>query len=327
MTSGGVFVKVQRTNSPQERKMRRTFTLTVAVLAFAANAFAVGQARLTGKVLDGVTKQPIANAVITVKATEGKSFNETYKAKKDGAYAIFLLDGTLRYEFTWSAPGYKPFSDVMKLNLSEPNIRDVSLNPEGATTAVSIPADQIKIDPAVAAFNEGATLANEGKHAEAVAKFEEAVAANPALTQGWQALARMSVRTKSWDRAIAAAQKALEADSEDSDMFAVLFESYTAKGDKAKAAEFKTKLPANAGMLFNDAARAINAGKDSEAEPLLKQAITADDKFAPAYYELGMLYVRAGKNADARDALTKYLEIEPDGKDAPTAKEMLKYVK
>jgi len=307
--------------------MRRTFTLTVAVLAFAANAFAVGQARLTGKVLDGVTKQPIANAVVTVKATEGKSFNETYKAKKDGAYAIFLLDGTLRYEFTWSAPGYKPFSDVMKLNLSEPNIRDVNLNPEGATTAVSIPADQIKIDPAVAAFNEGATLANDGKHAEAVAKFEEAVAANPALTQGWQALARMSVRTKSWDRAIAAAQKALEADSEDSDMFAVLFESYTAKGDKAKAAEFKTKLPANAGMLFNDAARAINAGKDSEAEPLLKQAITADDKFAVAYYELGMLYVRAGKNADARDALTKYLEIEPNGKDAPTAKEMLKYVK
>ena len=40
-----------------------------------------------------------------------------------------------------------------------------------------------------------------------------------------------------------------------------------------------------------------------------------------------MLYVRAGKNAEAREALTKYLEIEPTGKDAPTAKEMLKYVK
>lgn len=307
--------------------MRRTFTLTVAVLAFAANAFAVGQARITGKVVDGVTKQPIPSATVTVKATEGKSFNETYKAKKDGSYAVFLLDGTLRYEFTWSAPGYTPYSDVMKLNLSEPNVRDINLNPVGVGATATVPAAEIKIDPAVAAFNEGATLANEGKHAEAIVKFEEAVAANPALTQGWQALARMSVRTQNWDRAIAAAEKGLEADSEDTDMMAVLYESYNAKGDKAKANEYKAKLPANAGSLFNDAARAINAGKDSDAEPLLKQAISADDKFALAYYELGMLYVRSGKNAEAKEALTKYLELEPNGKDAPTAKEMLKYVK
>ncbi|HEU4522527.1 MAG TPA: tetratricopeptide repeat protein, partial [Thermoanaerobaculia bacterium] len=172
-----------------------------------------------------------------------------------------------------------------------------------------------------------AALANEGKHAEAVAKFEEAVAAKPDLTVGWQALARMSVRTKNYDRAIAAAEKALEADSEDTDMLAVLFESYTGKGNKAKAEEYRKQLPANASSLFNDAAKAINAGKDAEAEPLLRQAITADANFAPAYYELGMLYVRSGKNADARKSLEKYLELEPTGKDAPTAKEMLNYVK
>ena len=51
------------------------------------------------------------------------------------------------------------------------------------------------------------------------------------------------------------------------------------------------------------------------------------DKFAQAYYELGMLYVRTQKNADARTNLQKYLELEPTGKDAATAKEMLNYVK
>ena len=94
-----------------------------------------------------------------------------------------------------------------------------------------------------------------------------------------------------------------------------------------KAAEAKKKMPANAGALFNDAAKLINSGKDADAEALLKQAIVADEKFAPAYYELGMIYVRAGKNADARTNLQKYLELEPDGKDAATAKEMLNYVK
>jgi Tfp pilus assembly protein PilF len=79
-------------------------------------------------------------------------------------------------------------------------------------------------------------------------------------------------------------------------------------------------------MLFNEAARLINAGKDAEAEPLLKQAITIDDKMAMAYYELGMVYVRGGKSADAKTNLTKYLELDPKGRDADTAKEMLKYL-
>jgi tetratricopeptide (TPR) repeat protein len=307
--------------------MRRSLALFVVMLAFAANAFAVGQARITGKVLDGVTKKPVADAEIAVKAVEGKNFSEKFKVKKDGTYAIFLLDGTIKYEFTWSAPGYRPYVEVMKLSLGEPNVKEVLLAPGSGVTTATIPAAEIKVDPAVAAFNEGASLANAGKDAEALAKFEEAVAAKPELTAGWQALARVSARTKKWDRAIEAAQKALEADSEDTDMAAVLFEAYTAKGDKAKAAEYKAKMPANAGSLFNDAARAINAGKDKDAEPLLKQAISVDAGFAPAYYELGMLYVRSGKNADAREALTKYLELEPNGKDAATAKEMLNYVK
>jgi tetratricopeptide (TPR) repeat protein len=305
--------------------MRKPVTLALAALAFAASAFAIGEARITGKVLDAATKKPIENAVITVVATEGKTFKQDYKAKKDGTYAIFLLDGTLHYEFTYSAPGYRPYKEVMKLKLGEPNVRDVELN--SGTVTATVPASEIKIDPAVVAYNAGAELANEGKDAEAIAKFQEAVAAKPDLTAGWQALGKIYLRTKNYPKAIEAANKALELASDETDMFAVLYESYKATGDKAKAEEFKKKLPANAAMLFNDAAKAINAGKDADAEPLLKQAITADDKFAQAYYELGMLYVRAGKNADAKANLQKYLELDPTGKDAATAKEMLKYVK
>ena len=132
---------------------------------------------------------------------------------------------------------------------------------------------------------------------------------------------------KAYQKAITSANKALELAPDETDMYGVLYTAYTATGDKAKAAEAKKKLPANAGQLFNDAAKAINSGKDADAEPLLKQAIAADDKFSIAYYELGMLYVRAGKNADAKANLQKYLELDPNGKDAATAKEMLKYVK
>ena len=305
--------------------MRRSVMLALAVAAFAANAFAIGEARITGRVLDAVTKKPIENAVITVVATEGKTFHQDYKAKADGTYAIFLLDGTLHYEFTYAAPGYQPYKEVMKLKLGEANTRDIELAP--GTTTATVPASEIKVDPAVAAFNAGAELANQGKDAEALAKFEEAVAAKPDLAAGWQALAKMNLRTKSYAKAIESAQKALSFDDEEPDMYAILYEAYKATGDTAKAAEARKKMPASAPALFNDAAKAINSGKDGEAEPLLKQAIAVDEKFGPAYYELGMLYVRSGKNADAKANLLKYLEIDPTGKDAATAKEMLKYVK
>ena len=306
--------------------MRRTLALAIVALAVAANGFAIGQARITGKVTDAVTKKPIENVVVTVTAVEAKTFKEDYKGKKDGSYAIFLVDGIIRYEFAWSAPGYQTYKETMKLKIGEPNTKDITLNPAGAASA-TIPAAEIRIDPAIQAFNEGAQLANEGKNDEALAKFTEAVTAKPDLIAGWQAIAKVQLRNKKYAEALVAANKAIEADPEDTDMNIVLFEAYTATGDKAKAAQYKSKLPASAPNLFNDAARAINSGKDNEAEPLLKQAVAIDDKFSQAYYELGMLYVRLGKNADAKTNLTKYLELDPSGKDAATAKEMLKYVK
>jgi tetratricopeptide (TPR) repeat protein len=109
-------------------------------------------------------------------------------------------------------------------------------------------------------------------------------------------------------------------------MFAILATAYAKTGDKAKAKEFGSKAPANPPALFNDAAKLINEGNDKEAEPLLKRACEADPAFAQAHYELGMVYVRTGNAAGAKEHLQKYLELEPSGKDAPVAKEMLKYV-
>jgi tetratricopeptide (TPR) repeat protein len=304
--------------------MRRTVALCLlALAAVATNAFAVGEARITGKVVDATTKQPIADATINVTAIEGHTYKENFKVDKNGAYAIFLVDGTIKYKFTFAAPGYTSYVEDIKLKLAEPNVRTIELTKPG----VAAPAAEAKVDPSVAAFNEGAALANANDDAGAIKKFQEAVAAKPDLIAGWEALAKIQLRTKDYKGAIESANKALALANDETEMYGVLFDAYTATGDKAKAAEAKKKLPANAPGLFNDAAKLINAGKDAEAEPVLKQAIAADDKFAAAYYELGMVYVRLQKNADARANLQKYLELQPNGKDAATAKEMLNYVK
>src|SRR5438105_2240314 len=308
----------------------RNKTIAMCLLALAVvagNAFAVGEARLTGKITDAVTKAPLPSATITLVSTAGRNFRADYTAETDGQYGSLVLAGTLSYQVPYAAPGYQPYVETMKLRLGEFNTKDISLAPANAAAPAAGAPAAAKADPAVDAYNTGAGLYNEGKKAEAAAKFEEAVGAKPDLIAGWEALARVDLDLKNYNKAIDAANQALALAPDEMDMYAVLYNAYTATGDKAKAAEAKKKLPADANSLFNDAAKLINSGKDAQAEPLLKQAIAANDKFSVAYYELGMLYVRSGKNADAKANLQKYLELDPNGKDAATAKEMLKYVK
>lgn len=302
--------------------MRKSVVLALFLSTFTVSAWAIGEARLTGKVVDPEGK-PLADVTILVSsASAAKTINETFKTDKNGRFTVFMLDGTIPYKFNFQKEGYGTFEETIKLKLlPERNERTVTLGAPVASVGEPVP------DPGIDAYNEGAELANQGKNAEAAAKIEEAVAAKPQLTVGHMALAKLYARMEAWDKAIVSANKALAISPDEPDMFAILGQAYEKTGDKAKAKEFKAKAPANPPGLFNDAAKLINAGNDKEAEPLLKRAVEADPSFAQAHYELGMVYVRIGNVAGAKEHLNKYLELEPTGKDAPVAKEMLKYVK
>lgn len=307
--------------------MRRHLALSLVLLiAAAGNAFAGTEARMQGKVVDGSTKLPIANAEVKLEAVEGKTVRQTAKVKPDGTYAVFVLDGTIRYKYTVTAPGYDPYEETIKMKLGESEKKDFELFKVGSRGTPSAAA-AAKVDETVEAYNEGAALANAGDYAGAIRKFEQAVAAKPDMLAAWGALAKMQLRQKNYAKAVEAAGKVLDIDDSDIDMLSVQHQAYTALGDKANAEKVSAKLPKNANGLFNDAAKLINSGNDTEAEKLLQQAIAADAKFAQAHYELGMIYVRSGKSAEAKTALTKYLELDPNGKDAPTAKEMMNYLK
>jgi Flp pilus assembly protein TadD len=305
--------------------MRKTLVLAIFFSMLAVSAFAIGEARLTGTVFDAEGKPLQGVTIVVTSASAAKNVTETVKTDKNGRYAVFMLDGTIPYKFTFSKEGYATYEEQLKMKLlPERNELNITLAPPAAAGAGQ--PGQPVADPGVLAYNEGAELANQGNNAEAIAKMEEAVAAKPDLIAAHMALAKLHARTKNWTKAIESANKALEIMPDDPDMFAILAEAYEKAGDKAKAKEFSKKAPANPPALFNEAAKLINAGNDKEAEPLLKRAVDADPSFASAQYELGMVYVRTGNVAGAKAHLNKYLELEPNGKDAAVAKEMLKYV-
>ncbi|MFN2442107.1 MAG: tetratricopeptide repeat protein [Thermoanaerobaculia bacterium] len=307
--------------------MWKSIALGMLICALAAgNLFAVGEARITGKVV-GPDGKAIEDVSIKVRATEAKTFEETYKTDKNGRFTIFLLDGTIHYEFTFNKEGFSPYIETMKLKLlPEKNQREITLNKGGQSVAGGLTAGAATADPAVIAYNEGAALANEGNVAEAIAKLEEAIAIKNDLTAGYMALAKLYVRAENWTKAIEAANKVLEISSDEPDMFIVLAQAYDKAGNPIKAKEYRAKAPANPQALFNEAVPLINAGNDAAAEPLLRRAVEADDTFSEGHYELGMIYVRMGNTVEAKKHLNRYLELEPDGKDAPLAKEMLKYI-
>jgi len=310
--------------------MRKSFALAaILITTVTGTALAVGEARFRGKIVDS-KNAPVVGADVLVTSTGGKTFKQTYKSDKKGMVSFILIDGTLRYKFVVSKQGFVPYEETMKLKLiPESNEKTITLaagTAAGSTVSVQVPQPE-KVDIGVTSYNEGAALANAGNVDGAILKFEEAVAAKPTLTSAYIALAKMYTQKKQWAKVIDNGNKAIAIIGDDPSLAAILAQAYAKSGDKVKAAEFRQKAPADPTSLFNEAARHINAGKDNAAEPLLLKAIEADGTFSAAHYELGMIYVRSSKNADARKHLQKYIELEPSGKDVTTAKEMLTYVK
>jgi Tetratricopeptide repeat len=64
-------------------------------------------------------------------------------------------------------------------------------------------------------------------------------------------------------------------------------------------------------------------GQLAEAVNYFKEAIACDSSRAVAYLNLGDAYVKLNRNAEARLAYTKYLELAPDAKSAPDVKKKL----
>jgi Flp pilus assembly protein TadD len=63
--------------------------------------------------------------------------------------------------------------------------------------------------------------------------------------------------------------------------------------------------------LHDTAMKAYREGKSAEAEALLRQATTADPKYAIAFNDLGVILMRARRFAEAEPILRKGLEADP----------------
>lgn len=303
--------------------------LAAALIALeTANAFAGAQARIAGRVTDS-DGQPIVGAVVTITSADVAAFEKVVETNKDGAFKVLILDATRRYLMHVEAKGYQAQERPFKVGVGTTDtLFEFSLasiqEAQAATTA------EILDQPGYKEIREARKLFQAGDKEGALEKFKEAEAAVPDLLPAVAAVADLNLELGRPEEALAAARRCLAIDDESVDCLAIAANAANELGDEAARSEFMARYkelnPDDPALLYNSAAVFLNKLDDESAQPLLEQCIASDPEFALCHFEYGMLLLRQGDMEGARKHLEIYLELAPDGSEAATANETLKYL-
>jgi tetratricopeptide (TPR) repeat protein len=305
--------------------------LAIGAFGLSAVLFAGAQARLKGKVTDAAGT-PLEGVTVTLTTPNLKMFKVLLKTDKKGEYGTIVNDATMPYHVRFEKEGFVAVESDKKIPVGDIGVVDAKLQSTAeAGAAARGAAGPSPSDQAATVFNEGVDLLNAGNKAGAEAKFLEAVGKNPDLPQGWAALTTLAYGRKDWAKTLEYGQKALELDPSLTQLYGNLANAAAQSGDKAAAAAWQAKYeeanPDTAESLYNKGVEAYNGKKIKEAEALLTKAVEAKPDFAIAHFWLGMASFNQNKKAAAREHFEKYLELDPNGSEAATAKELLPLVK
>lgn len=302
--------------------------LFLACLFAAGVAFAGAQGRIVGRVTDGAGK-PIEGVKVTITTKGLQSFKIELKTDKDGKYGMILNDSTLTYHYKFEKEGYGMHEQDFKVPIGQTETLDAQLLTQ--QQAVSKGTVKEVTDPYATAYNAAVDALQADDLDGAMAKAEEAIKANPAKAGGYDLASRIAFKKKSWDKAVENGEKSLTIEPDNSALLAILVESYRAKGDKQKAAEYEKKYaaanPDSPEILYNQAVDLYNKGDAKGAEPILKKVLELKPEMANAHFLIGMCYVNLNKIPDMKKHLNEYMRLDPKGKDVGTAKEMLEAFK
>lgn len=319
--------------------MKNTMRMAAALATFLAPSLlhAGAQCRLLGTVTDS-SGAPLEGATVTVTTPSLRTLKLTQKTDAKGKYSLVLQDCTMPYHVAFEKEGFAPASEDKKIPINDQGTVDMKLSKASeAKGAPGVPGKPggapvpSSGDQAIAAFNAGVDAMNTGDKATAETKFQEAVAKNPDLPAGWQALASLAYQKKDYAKALEYGQKAVDLDPTLTDLYPVLAESAKATGDKKGAAEWTAKYaeanPDSPEILYNKGIDAYNKKNLKEAETYLTKAAEAKPDFALAHFWLGMTSFTLNKKPAAKEHLEKYLQLDPNGSEAATAKELLPLLK
>jgi tetratricopeptide (TPR) repeat protein len=312
--------------------MLGTLVIGVAVAAVPAGA-QTGQVR--GKVVDQ-KDQPVEGATIVIAATDGMGRKFTVKSNRRGEFVqIGLQPG--QYKITAEKGG---LSDMREQRIGLDSVEvNFTLRPGGAAGEVSAEERkkaEARVKAITGAFDEGVKLSKEGKHDEAIAKFNEVIGQAPKCVECYTNIAASHIAKKEYDQAEATYKKALEINPNSADVYNALAGLYNSQKKFDQAAEASAQAAklgaaspggASASAVFNQGVIMWNANKYPEAKKAFAEAVKLDPKMADAHYLLGMANLNEGNIPEAVKSFEEYQKLAPTGQYAEQVKNMLAQLK
>ena len=300
------------------------------MLVCATLSWAGPQARVGGVVLDSAGN-PIPTATINVTSPAQDSFEKETEVHPDGTFKMLILDATRRYVFHVTAAGYRGHDQEFKVGIGttdKENHYEFVLSTQ--QEVASSEQQNILEQPGYKELDAGRKALESGDRAGARTLFEEAVVAVPDLVSAWEHLATVCLEDGDHEAALAAAKSCLDEDDESVSCLAIAANASKELGDteaqEGYMARYQDLNPDDPTTLFNQAAQFLNAMDDEQAWPLLEQCLAVDSEFPQCLFEYGMLLLRTGDIEGAKANLLKYIDVAPDGVDATTAAETVKYL-
>ncbi|MGE0451034.1 MAG: carboxypeptidase regulatory-like domain-containing protein [Vicinamibacterales bacterium] len=262
----------------------------VASLAVSAPAFAQTNGMIKGTVVDA-QGQPVDGAKIVMENVGGTGRKFETRTDKKGEYIqLGLPSGNYRVTAEKDKLGSEPKGVTVRANSQQTANLVLSV-----ATAAAVKEAQAKNAAIAKVFDEGVALTNSGQHAEAIAKFNEAITIFPQCYNCYNNIAVSYAAQKDFAAAETAYKKSIEVNPDDAAAYVGLATLY-----------FNNNIP----------------GKMAEAKPLAAKAAEVDPGSADAHFLAGMTVV-AENPAEAKNHFEAYLRLAPNGPQAPMAKTLV----
>ncbi|HEY3172462.1 MAG TPA: tetratricopeptide repeat protein [Thermoanaerobaculia bacterium] len=314
-------------------KTTAALTLWVMLAAIAlGQSWHQGKGRLEGTVT-GPKGEPIAGATVAMRL-EGQG--PDLKTDKKGHWAILGINGG-NWDLDVSAPGYQ--SRKITVSVSEitriPPMA-IQLEPEvqqqAAKQEVAIQVGGKTISKEAAEAIEKGNAASQAKNfAEAEVNYLKALPELPDNVSLLTNLALVYYFDNKPDEALKYARQTVEKDPANQSAWLMISELELQKGNLDAGQQALSKVPEeritspapylNLGILY------YNKKRPTEADGYFSKAIAKKPDLAEAYYYRGLTRYQLKRMPEAKADLQKFIELDPTGKDAETAKELLKAMK
>jgi tetratricopeptide (TPR) repeat protein len=319
------------------KAIRYIFVIILVILFAGASDYLFGQAgrgrgRLRGLVMDPDGKA-VADANVEIVWHKDKKQKRTAKTNDKGRFAISGLAGG-NWQIFVSADGYKqvqvmaaiqqvPDNPIVNIRLKRPRPEEVKV-------------DALSQDNSL--IGQGKKLFSEARYDEAQSKFEEFLVKQPDFYQTHLLIGDCNKEKGEFDQALSQYKKALEkapTDGTDIQVIAKVNSSigdlYIRKNDLKTAQEyFKKSLeldPKDEILAYNVGEIFFSNNKTAEAIHYFKLAASIKPAWGTPHLKMGYAYLNTADYKNAVACFNKFLQLDPQSKEAPAIKEIIASLK